>query len=161
MPHDSKIVDTETHFIINPETRAITTDSEGNNILAQYDHNSERFTFDIPRYVDGHDMSEVSEVRIHFRNAATSNILIYNGTYKPDDMAIGGENEDIITFSWLLSSETTQYVGSLLFSIQFVCLNDKGAVTYAWNTGVYKDIAVIETMNNMDNADALNLAVWG
>ena len=161
MSHSSKIKDTETHFIINPETRTITNDFKGNNTIVQGDHNSERFTFDIPRYVDGHDMSEVSDISINFRNAATSNILIYNGTYKPDDVAIGGENEDIVTFSWLLSSDTTQYVGNLLFSIQFVCLNDKGEVTYVWNTGVYKDIAVIETMNNMGEADALNLSVWG
>ena len=161
MSHSDKIRDTETHFIIDPGTRAITTASAGNNILAQYDHNSERFTFDIPRYVDGHDMSEVSEVRIHFRNAATSNMLIHNGTYTPDDLAIGGENENVITFSWLLSSDATQYVGGLHFSIQFVCRDERGALTYVWNTGVYKDIVVIEAMNHMNNADALAPAAWG
>ena len=149
------IRDTETHFIIDPGTRAITNGFSGNNILVQYDHNSERYTFDIPRYVDGHDMSEVTEVRIHYRNISSSQLNKTNGVYVPKDLAITGEENDTVSFSWLLSSETTQYVGVLYFSIQFVCLDDDDVVEYAWNTGVYKDVVIIETINNTDNIDVL------
>ena len=167
MSHNNKIKDTETHFIINPETRAITNASSGNNIIVQYDHNSERFTFEIPRYVDGHDMFESTEVRIHYRNSTSNQLSRTNGMYVPDDLGLSEEGEDVVTFSWLLSAATTQYIGSLYFSIQFVCL-DGETVEYAWNTGVYKDITIIESINNTDEvvvdvADAIGgikSALW-
>lgn len=153
MAHNDKIRDTETHFLIDPLTRSISNASAANNTIVQYDHNSERFTFEIPRYVDGHDMFESTEVRIHYRNATSSNLGKTNGVYIPDDMALSEESEDTVTFSWLLSSATTQYIGFLYFSIQFVCLNGD-TVEYAWNTGVYKDINIIESINNTDEVVA-------
>lgn len=155
MSHESKIRDTETHFIINPEMRTITTASSGNNVLVQNDHNSERFTFEIPRYVDGHDMSESTEVRIHYRNQSTGSLFQQNGVYFPDDMAVMEDDNDTVAFSWLLSYDTTQQVGNLQFSIQFVCY-ENGAVEYAWNTGIYKDINVIESINNVPEIVAEN-----
>ena len=153
MSHNSKIKDTETHFIINPETRVITNASASNNTIVQYDHNSERFTFEMPRYVDGHDMMESTIVRIHYRNAASTNLLKTNGVYTPDDLAVSGEDENTITFSWLLSSATSQYIGSLHFSIQFLCL-DGDTIEYAWNTSVYKDVVILESINNSDEVAA-------
>lgn len=147
MTHDKKIQDNEPHFIIDPLTRTITNSSSGNNIIVQYDHNSERFTFEIPRYVDGHDMSESDEVRVHYVNSASTKLNNSSGVYICDDLAISDEDENKVTFSWLLSSAATQYIGFLHFSIQFVCL-DGETIEYAWNTGVYKDIVIIESINN-------------
>lgn len=160
MSHNNKIKDTETHFKIDPETRLITNESVANNTIVQYDHNSERFTFEMPRYVDGHDMFESTEVRIHYRNAASTNLAKTNGVYLPDDLALVEGDENTVTFSWLLSSATTQYIGFLYFSIQFVCI-DGDTIEYAWNTGIYKDITIIESINNSelvftDNVDVLN-----
>lgn len=155
MSHNSKIRDTETHFIIDPTTRLITNESASNNTIVQYDHNSERFTFEIPRYVDGHDMFESTSVRIHYRNASSTNLAKTNGVYIPDDLAVTGEGEDTVTFSWLLSSATTQYIGSLHFSIQFLC-HDGDTVEYAWNTGIYTDIKIIESINNSEEVVATN-----
>ena len=149
MMHDKKIQDNEPHFIIDPLTRTITNSSSGNNIIVQYDHNSERFTFELPRYVDGHDMSESDEVRVHYVNSASTKLNNSSGVYICDDLAISDEDENKVTFSWLLSSAATQYIGFLHFSIQFVCLDDE-MIEYAWNTGVYKDIVIIESINNAD-----------
>lgn len=159
MSHSSKIRDTDTHFIINPETRTISTASSGNNTLVQYDHNSERFTFEIPRHVDGHDMLESTEVRIHYRNKSTATMFQNNGVYLPDDLSVLGDDINTLAFSWLISCDATQNIGSLDFSIQFVCY-DGGVIDYAWNTGIYKDITVIESINNVaefvaDNTDEL------
>ena len=149
MPHKSKIKDTETHFIIDPDVRTIKNTSAGNNIIVQYDHNSERFTFEIPRYVDGHDMYECKangEVRVNYINSASNGFSKMLGSYPCDDLAISEDDEDIVTFSWLLSSDATQYIGYLYFSIQFICYD--GAIrTYSWNTGVYKDVVIIESIN--------------
>ena len=155
MAHNHNIRDDETHFVIDHLTRTITNSAAGNNILVQYDHNSERFTFDMSRYVDGHDMSEVTEVRIHFRNASPSNLMKTEEMYIPTDLAVSGAKSDKVTFSWLLSNRTTQYVGTLHFSIQFVCVDDDGALEYVWNTGVYKDVTVIETLTSTNAVDVL------
>ena len=159
MAHDSKIQDTETHFIIDPTTRTITNGFVGNNIIVQHDHNSERFTFEIPRYVDGHDMSECTEVRVNYRNSASSGLSKTESVYICDDLAISDKDENTVTFSWLLSSATTQYIGFLYFSVVFICL-DGATIDYAWNTGIYKDITIIESINNSeevvtDNVDAI------
>ena len=151
MSHNDQIKDTETHFIIDPSTRAITNASAGNNIIVQYDHNSERFTFEMPRYVDGHDMLESTAVRINYRNASSNNLSKTNGVYLPDDLAISEADENTLTFSWLLSSAATQFIGYLHFSIQFLCHDDDGeTVIYRWNTGIYKDITVIESIDNLE-----------
>lgn len=153
MSHNNKIKDTETHFIIDPSSRVISNSSASNNTIVQYDHNSERFTFEMPRYVDGHDMMESTIVRIHYRNAASTNLSKTNGVYTPDDLAVSDEDENTITFSWLLSSATSQYIGSLHFSIQFLCL-DGDTIVYAWNTSVYKDVVILESINNSDEVAA-------
>ena len=154
MPHNNKIRDTETHFIINPSNRTITNSSVDNNIIVQYDHNSERFTFEIPRYVDGHDMSECKdkgEVRVNYRNSASTGLSKNDGVYICDDLTISTDDKDKVTFSWLLSSAATQYIGYLYFSVQFICFNGD-TVAYSWNTGIYKDITIVESINNIEQA---------
>ena len=158
MAHDNKIYDSEPHFVIDPETRLMTTASAGNNTIVQYDHNSERFTFEIPRFVDGHDMSESASVRIHYRNSSANGMNKTNGVYTPTDLEICGENADVLTFSWLLSSATTQYIGNLHFSIQFLCF-EGDEVVYSWNTGVYKDINIIESINNTEEVVVNNVDI--
>lgn len=154
MSHNNKIHDTETHFIIDPSTRTITNSSADNNIIVQYDHNSERFTFEIPRYIDGHDMSECTEVRVNYRNSASTGLSKTDGWYICDDLAISETDDDKVTFSWLLSSTSTQYIGFLYFSIQFICFDDDGSLIYSWNTGIYKDITIVESINNVEDVVA-------
>lgn len=154
MPHRNKIQDSEPHFIINPSARTITNSSADNNIIVQYDHNSERFTFEIPRYVDGHDMSECienGEVRVNYRNSASTGLSKNDGVYVCNDLAVSTDDEDIVTFSWLLSSAATQYIGYLYFSVQFICF-DGDNIAYSWNTGIYKDITIVESINNVEEA---------
>ncbi len=154
MPHRNKIQDSEPHFIINPSARTITNSSPDNNIIVQYDHNSERFTFEIPRYVDGHDMSECiesGEVRVNYRNSASTGLSKNDGVYTCEDLAVSDDDEDIVTFSWLLSSAATQYIGYLYFSIQFICFDGEN-IAYSWNTGIYKDITIVESINNIEQA---------
>lgn len=159
MSHIDKIRDTETLFIIDPETREISTASSGNNNLVQYDHNSERYTFEIPRYVDGHDMFECTQVRIYYRNADSTNWSKTNGVYVPTDLAIVDGDENKLRFTWLVSSVATQHAGYLHFSIQFICL-DGETVEYSWSTATYKDITVLESINHgedfiVDPTDAM------
>lgn len=67
MPHSHSIYDTDKHFLIDPSTRSITALSDKLTLI-QYDHNCERYTFEIPRIIEGHDMSDCDSVEIHFDN---------------------------------------------------------------------------------------------
>ena len=51
------VLDTDLHFIINPANRSIVKQYDGKAHIMQYDHNSERLTFDVPRHIEEHDLS--------------------------------------------------------------------------------------------------------
>ena len=141
-----KVFDTDKHFIIDPVTRTIKNQS-GKLVLIQYDHNSERFTFECPRLVDGHDMSLCNSVRIHFINTGTGSAKS-NGVYEVDDLRISADDKNNITFSWLVSQNATQHVGKLNFIIRFSCVSEDAVIEYAWNTGIYSDIAISKSIYN-------------
>lgn len=58
MSHTHNIYDSDMHYVIDPLTRQINNDDADQKVvLVQGDHKSERLTFEIPRYIEGHDMS--------------------------------------------------------------------------------------------------------
>ena len=67
--HGRQIIDADAHFTIDPVTRNIANNAPEKNTILQGDHNSERFTFKIPRHIDGHDMLTSNNVRIPYINA--------------------------------------------------------------------------------------------
>lgn len=80
MGHLHSVYDTDNHFKVDGITRAITDISETKTSLVQHDHNSERFTFEIPRYIEGHDMLACNDVSVRYRNGATGGAT--KGKYK-------------------------------------------------------------------------------
>lgn len=164
MAHLHSIYDTDPHFSIDPVTRAIKNESTRKTALVQGDHNSERFTFEVPRFVEGHDMSLSTRIEVHFINFAADKSGQSENVYIVDDMQISpnSEDESIVIFSWLLSTNATTYNGTLAFAIRFVCLTDE-KIDYAWHTAPYKGISISEGINNgekviEDNSDIL--AAW-
>lgn len=135
MGHLHSIYDSDSHFTINPITRAITNMSSQKTILMQYDHNSERFTFEIPRYIEGHDMSTCNRVEVHYVNVDTVTKTQNEGVYEISDLQISPESEEVVIGSWLISQNSTKLVGSLYFMVRFVCTTD-GKIDYAWNTAI-------------------------
>ena len=133
MPHSHDIIDSDKHFVIDPVTKQITTASEKLTLITG-DHDSERYTFEIPRIVEGHDMSTCGRVEIHFNNISSSS-SVNKGVYLCEDVQVVGDN---LTFSWLISREATKYSGSLVFSIRFICIDEEKSVVYDWRTGIYK-----------------------
>ena len=145
MSHANLIVDSDPHFSIDPITRRIKNESSKKVTLIQNDHNSERFTFDIPRYIEEHDMMECDRVEVHFVNGANASLYLVN------DMQIHPEDESKVVFSWLISDEATKNVGRLEFQIRFCCTNEDGVDDYVWNTAKNADISISEGMNNAEN----------
>ena len=105
MAHEHKF-DNDPYFVIDPVTRVITNKSDTKKKLMQYDHNSERFTFEIPRFVDGHDMSACDKIKIHYLNVNTSTKETSADVYFVDDVQISPDDEGKVIFSWLIPRNT-------------------------------------------------------
>ena len=141
MAHLHSIYDNDAHFCIDPVTRRIKEDTSLKTLLAQGDHNSERFTFELPRIIEGHDMSLCDKVEIHYLNGTNP------GVYEVDDLQISPESEDVVIFSWLISNNATQLAATLAFAIKLACTTD-GVVDYAYNTLPYDKVTVGKSINN-------------
>lgn len=142
MKHIHSVYDTDSHFSISPITRAIKNESSKKTTVMQYDHNSERFTFEMPREIEGHDMTLCNRVKLHYINVASDKSGQSKSFYVIDDLQISQEDESVVICSWLISRNATMYAGSLNFLLCFECLSDEGDVTYAWNTDIFKGISV-------------------
>lgn len=146
MAHVHPVYDTDAHFNIDPTTRAITTEDTLKTIV-QGDHNSERFSFDIPKEIDGHDMTLCNVVRVHYINVDNEARKEYKGVYNVLDMQ--ELDEDKLVLTWLVSSNATQAVGPLNFLLEFACV-ENGVKNYVWHTAIHSELAVSSGMDNGD-----------
>ena len=147
MAHLHNIINTDNRFYIDPITRSIKTETGKVNII-QYDHNAVRFGFELPRFVEGHDMTLCDRIEIHYINIASATEKSED-LYLVDDMQVSPSSDYMAIFTWFVSANATKYAGSLNFLIRFVCL-DGEKVTYSWSTDIFKDIKVGDGMNNSD-----------
>lgn len=145
MAHLHGVHDTDSLFVIDPVTRAISNAASKKTMLMQFDHNSERFTFELPRYIEKHDMSLSNLVEVHFLNIDASTRAQNSGLYTVTDIKVDPNDEEKVVCSWLISSNATRLVGSLTFIVRFCCVTD-GKVDYAWNTARYT-VAVSDGIN--------------
>ena len=151
MAHIHKVYDNDVHFKIDAVTRVVKNASETKVMIVQHDHNSERFTFEIPRFIDGHDMSTCNVVQVHYINTDSAHKDIkFCGIYEVDDLRISPDDEDIVICSWLVSGNATQCVGKLSFILRFVC-SAEGELDYAWNTAVHSNVFVSSGIYNGDD----------
>ena len=149
MAHKHSVYDSDTHFLINPVTRAIRNVGSQKAVLMQKDHNSERFTFELSRYlVEGHDMSLCNKVEIYYINieGVAKSPRMHKDVYTVEDLRIAPDNDDVVICSWLISSNVTMYAGSLSFLVVFKCINEEDGKTieYAWHTDQFKGISISE-----------------
>ena len=129
----------------------------------QNDHNSERSTFEIPRYVDGHDMSLCNAVEVHYINVDSADKTQQNAdVYPVVDVQISPDSEEVVIGSWLVSSNATMYSGSLNFIFRFACVDEETSeITYQWFSDIYKDLKITkgiyntEVVTQEDNSDVL------
>lgn len=149
MAHKHSVYDSDLHFAINPTTRVITNQFSLKNTLVQYDHNSERFTFELPRTVEGHDMSICNVVEVHYLNIEATTKVTNEGIYPVTDLQISPEDENVVICSWLISQNATQLVGPLNFLVRFACVTN-GVVDYAWSTAIFSGITVSSGIYNSE-----------
>lgn len=143
---DDAIVDADEHFIIDTVTRAISSESNKKLTLMQYDHNSERYSFEINRMIEGHDLMDCDRVQIHFVNIA-SNRQKHPGLYRVDDIRIKPSDENKLIFTWLISRDATMFNGGLGFLVSFEC-TDGDTILYRWSSNSFNGITITAGMDN-------------
>lgn len=141
MTHSHNIADNDKRFIINPDTRAVR--SLTRTVVAWMDHNSEYLTFEIPRYVEGHDITLCNNVEIHYRNFGDEGEKF--GLYTVTDLQINPKDENTMLFSWLISQNATSIIGRIAFVIRFQCLKD-AEILYSWSTVICESVVVSDSI---------------
>ena len=163
--HEHPVVDRETRFVIDPHTRLISHANPDELFVMQGDHNSERFTFELPRYIDGHDMTLCNRVRVHFNNIDESGETFHEDVAEITDLAVDPEDSSKVICSWLIKRQATQYAGILSFLVQFLCTtgsthDDCFEVVYEWHTDIFNGVTVKSGRNNsqvIDNPRYINI----
>lgn len=148
MSHTHVITDSDLHFIIDPITRTIESQSD-NRYLTQLDHESAKLTFGIPLLVEGHDMSKCDRIEIHFTNITKKKDAQSNGVYivKDSDKEI---TNNTFLFGWLVRRESTIHAGRLNFSITFLCHDEESNITYEWGTTECKYMQVLPKLEHTE-----------
>lgn len=149
LSHIHNVYDSDNKFAIDGISRAIKNNSTSKTIVMQFDHNSEVFTFELPRYIEGHDMTKCNRVEVHYLNIDTATKEEHEGIYLVNDLTINTDDENKLTCSWLISQSATRLVGSLNFLLRFICLTDD-VIDYVWNTSIFTGIYVSKGIYNSD-----------
>ena len=148
--HDYNIIDKEPHFKIDATTRKITNELASDIAIVQFDHNSEVFTFELPRHIENHDMTECNTVEIHYKNTDASTLSETLGVYTVTDLQPHPEDETRAVCTWLISQNATQKVGKLDFLVRFSRVDEDGVIKYVWNTAIFTGIMVSEGLMNTE-----------
>ena len=149
MAHAHIVSDSDNHFVIDPISTQLNNNSK-KTILMKTDHNSEQFTFELPRMVEGHDMSLSNKVEVHYINISSKTREQSTGIYNVADFGVDAEDDTKVLGTWLVSREATKYAGSLNFVIRFACLSADNVEEYAWNTAIYAGITIADTIENTE-----------
>lgn len=131
------VIDDDPHFLVNSITREITNNSSELHIM-QYDHDSERVTFECDRYVDGYDLLRCNLITVNY------SINGVNGAYEVTDARTSEKDDTKILLSWLISCDVTKIVENVEFLLSFTYAENNGAISYIWNTEIYKSIPIHE-----------------
>lgn len=143
--HMHNIIDGDPSFTIDPITRNINPVNPDKYKVMQYDHDSERLTFEIPNTIEGHMMSDSDKVQIHYINVSSDRRTTYSDVYEASDLKLTG---DTAKFSWLISQNATRLDGTLNFVVRFVCFDDEQNIVYDWHTEICNTIIVNKSISN-------------
>jgi len=151
------IVDEDIHLIVNSD-RTITVPEESAVVGVKGDHNSNRVTFDCPRYFDEYDLTQCTNHFVAYINSA-GNI---QGQYIITDLAVDAVDETLLHFSWLVSGNVTVAACEIAFALCFRTVEDD-LIIYQWNTNYSTGLRVIEGIEVSEDYDELYpdiLAKW-
>lgn len=145
MSHVHEVKDNDKRFVINPDTRVARASTRV--VVAWMDHNSEYITFEIPRYIESHDITLCNDIKIHYRNYGDDGEKL--GVYTVTDLDQDPASEKKLLFTWLISQNATSLIGRIEFTINFQCL-DGSEILYSWSTVSCDSIVVSESLRNTE-----------
>ena len=148
MAHLHEMRDSDNHFIIDPTTMIVTNNS-AKHTLQQGDHNSEIYTFEIPKTIDGHDMALCNLVQIHYINIKGDKTEQSKDIHTVTDMAVSDTEPETLVFTWTIHGNATKYAGSLNFRIHFYCIDTEGNYTYKKHTEIFKGISISDGLKKI------------
>lgn len=134
------------YFSVNTAEKVVVKQSEWKITVAQYEQDATCLVFDMPRYIDGHDMLACNAKEVHYTTRGGG-----LGVYEIVDAALKRGSDKIITFSWYLSGIATENVGPLSFVIRFAEIENSNPtnILFDWYTlSNDKDIEITAGMNN-------------
>lgn len=148
MGHLHVVTDRDNYFVIDPVTRQLSNNS--NKItLMKTDHNSERFTFELPLFIEDHDMSKCNKVEVHYINIDSQTRKQSAGVYMVEDFKVNPEKPETVIGSWLISRNVTMYAGTLSFVLRLACVTGE-VVDYSWSSAIYNGITVSDGICNTE-----------
>lgn len=152
MAHIHSVTDSDKRFTID-ELMKISNVGEV-KALRRGDIGSERYSFTMPRFYEGHDMSLCNVVEVHFDNihkdSATRETVKNSSFDTVDEFAVAADDENTVTFSWLIKGDATQLDGTLDFCIRFACINDENIIEYQKFTEKFTDVPIDESIYNSE-----------
>lgn len=110
---DIQEVNDEIWFDIINRTITLKEGQSVKDILVQNDANSRNFGFMIQRYFEMEDLS-TKNIRIHYVNS-----LNQSDFAEAHSIEIVGDNEDVLSFQWLISAKVCLEIGNVKFAIEF------------------------------------------
>ncbi len=152
MTHEHSVIDEDLHFVIDPKTMAITCAGTV-KALKRGDHRAERFSFEMPRFIEGHDMALCNKVEVHYNNMHYDRESRETTTNKSfdevEDFGISAASEDTVVWSWLIQGDATQLDGTLNFCFRFACM-DGDEIEYQKFTDTFSGVPVGESIWNTE-----------
>lgn len=162
MTHFHPTYDNDKRVVINGITRDVVVSDVNKPVLIQYDNNSEVVTFEVDRYVEGHDLSLSNKVEVHYNNLDVAGRRSSKGLYEATDLRVNPDNKTRVLVSWYISDKATQYEGTLNFVLAFSCLEDDVYNVYRWNSHIatFYVSAGINNTEYLENTYADVLEMW-
>jgi hypothetical protein len=149
MAHKHPVTDNDVRFIINPYTRTLRDTTPEAKTIMRGDHNAEIFTFEMPRIIEGHDMTQCDIAQVWFKNGE-------NGSFDDIlDLQVSMEDSETLIFSWKIPRRATQIPGTLSFMFYFACTGENGDLDYEWHTNLFTKTTVKDHLMFKSDVDML------
>jgi hypothetical protein len=162
MAHTHSVVDSDALFTIDPLTMQIIANGDI-KALREGDHAAEIYSFSMPRYIEGHDMSLCNVVEVHYDNInvnSSTRTTTTNSSFDTvNNFGVSDTGEDMVEWTWLVKRDATQLPGSLNFDFRFACVAEDGTVEYEKFTEIFKSIPVNERIYNKEKIASNNVDV--
>ena len=138
------IKDSGEYFVINPVSRKITVPHAHKSIGTVGDHNSEQITFECPKIIDGHDISQCEK-----RYVTWHNVNGEVGHDRLDIVEVEQGAEGMLYLSWIIRDGLTVAKGVIEFSVHFEDFDENGIRLYRWSTASCRDCDILDSVNEV------------